>query len=207
MLKLLTFPLLIEKFEKEYPDIEVKLNYMSRGDVVTNIPARFQAGDSPDVVMVDREFVIHWGKNNLLRSLEDIPSINNISDEFTPALGLDGKPYYTMLQVSGMGMYVNQTMLKDAGIKAYPKNTKQFLDVCETLVEHGMMPMILPANNGNWTPFIFLLSMGLADQASPTQDRIEQFNSGEIKFAEDKAMLAAFETLREMENKNVLTLD
>lgn len=192
------FPVLIKKFEQQNPDIKVKLNYMSRNDMVTSIPARFQAGTPPDVIMVDREFVTHWGGNGQLMDIGDQSFVSRIQPDLRPYLGLEDKTYYSMLQVSGMGVYVNDDLLAKAGIKAYPESMADFTAACTVMKSKGIQPMVLPANNGGWTPYIFFLALGLADGDVPSQDRLEKFNSGAINFSDDQAMKNAFESFRQL---------
>jgi raffinose/stachyose/melibiose transport system substrate-binding protein len=190
------FPAIIERFEQAHPDIKVKLNYMARNDMVTTIPARFQAGTPPDVLMVDREFVTHWGGNGQLMDLSGEEFISRIQPALRPHLGLGDNTYYAMLQISGMGVYVNDDLMKQAGITAYPETLSEFTATCGKLREQGTLPLLLAGNNGNWTPYVFFLALALADGDVPSQDRLAKFNSGELKFVDDAAVKGAFEAFR-----------
>lgn len=192
------FPVLIEKFEQQYPDIKVRLNYMARNDMVTSIPARFQAGSPPDVIMVDREFITHWGGAGQLMEIGDQEFVERIQPGLQSHLGLDDDVYYAMLQVSGMGIYVNDDLMEKAGVTKYPETVAEFTATCEQLNSNGITPTLLAGNNGAWTPYIFFLALGLADGDVPSQDRLAQFNDGKIKFAEDESMKNAFEAFRQM---------
>ncbi|USD62510.1 carbohydrate ABC transporter substrate-binding protein [Vibrio sp. SCSIO 43140] len=196
------FPTIIERFEKENPNIKVKLNFMARNDMVTSIPARFQAGSPPDVVMVDREFMTHWGENGQLMKLNEQPFINQFQPALQPYLGLGDDVYYSMLQVSGMGMYANDALLAKAGITDFPNTLEEFTETCRTLNEQGIIPTVLPGNNGDWGPYLFFISLALTDGDKPSQDRISKFNSGELKFSDDKYVKNAFESFRKMIDAN-----
>ncbi|MCF7364542.1 ABC transporter substrate-binding protein [Vibrio sp. A1-b2] len=192
------FPLIIERFEKANPDIKVKLNYMARNDMVTSIPARMQAGSPPDVVMVDREFIQHWGANGQLMPLNDLPFVERVQPKLKPYLGLSDTVYYSMLQVSGMGVYVNNDLFEKAGIDNYPQTLEQLVKACTKLNDKGIQPMLLAANNGGWTPYVYFLAMALADDNTPDLSRMDKFVSGEAKFADDPSMKNAFEGFRRM---------
>ncbi|GLT15346.1 ABC transporter substrate-binding protein [Vibrio algivorus] len=192
------FPTIIERFEKANPDIKIKLNYMARNDMVTSIPARFQARNPPDVVMVDREFIQHWGGNGQLIPLNDQPFLNRIKPELIPYLGIDDKTYYAMLQISGMGVFVNNTLFKEAGISQYPQTIEELTQACTKLDSHGVQPMLLAANNGGWTPFIYFLAMGLANNDKPDHTLINDLMSGKKKFSETQSLKNAFEAFRKM---------
>lgn len=192
------FPTIIKKFEAQYPDIKVKLNYMARNDMVTVIPARFQAGTPPDVLMVDREFITHWAGNGQLMKIGDQDFVQRIKPDLQPYLGLGSDAYYSMLQVSGMGVFVNDDLFAKAGINKYPETITEFTAACRKLNENNITPMLLAANNGGWTPYIFFLALGLTDGDVPDPSRIADFNSGKIKFSEDQSMKNAFEAFRQM---------
>ena len=187
------FPTLIAKFEKENPDIKVKMNYMARNDMVTSIPARFQAGTPPDVIMVDREFLIPWGGNGQLRDLTGQSFIERIRPDLRANLGNDGKVYYAILEMSGMGVYTNNDLFEKAGVTEYPQTVADFTKACSKFNDAGITPMVLAGNNGGWTPFLFLMALGLTDGDIPSQDRLAKLASGEIKFSEDQSMKNAFE--------------
>jgi raffinose/stachyose/melibiose transport system substrate-binding protein len=192
------FPQMIERFEKANPGIKVKLNYMARNDMVTSIPARMQAGNPPDVVMVDREFILHWGGNGQLQRLNDEPFVERMQPALKPYLGLGDDVYYSMLEVSGMGVYTNNDLFEKAGIDSYPQNMDELVKTCKVFNDAGIQPMLLAANNGGWTPFIYFLAMGLADGDMPDATRIDKLVTGELKFADDKYMKNAFEGFRRM---------
>ncbi|MCF7352945.1 ABC transporter substrate-binding protein [Vibrio sp. CK2-1] len=192
------FPEIIAKFEKENPDIKVKLNYMARNDMITSIPARFQAGNPPDVVMVDREFIQHWGGNGQLMKLNDQPFIDRIEPSLKPYLGLGDSAYYAMMQVSGMGVYVNDDLFKKAGVTQYPQTIDELTKVCGQLKQNGIEPMLLAANNGSWTPYVYFLAMGLANSDTPDPEMINRLVSGEEKFADNASFKQAFEGMKKI---------
>ncbi|WP_026960095.1 ABC transporter substrate-binding protein [Aliagarivorans taiwanensis] len=194
------FPLIIERFEEKYPDIKVKLNYMARNDMVTSIPARMQAGNPPDVVMVDAEFILHWGGNGQLMPLNDQAYVSRVQPHLKRFLGLGDDIYYSMLQVSGMGVYVNDDLFRQAGVESYPNTIDELVGVCKAFNDKGIQPLLMAANNGGWTPYVYFLAMALADSDTPNPTRIDDFVSGEKKFADDQAMKNAFEGFRAMIN-------
>jgi raffinose/stachyose/melibiose transport system substrate-binding protein len=190
------FPTIIDNFEKAYPDIKVDFKFISRGDTVTVIPSRLQAGDAPDVMMIDRDFLQVWGSEGQLMDLTDQPFVDRVQEGLQPLLALDGKVHYLMLELSGMGMYVNDDLMEKAGISTYPTSIDSMIDACDKLNNIGVTPMILPANNGGWSPHILVDSWGLANGSElPDQGKIDKINDGRINFAEDADFVAALEAL------------
>jgi raffinose/stachyose/melibiose transport system substrate-binding protein len=124
--------------------------------------------------------------------------VDRIQPDLRPHLGLGDSTYYSMLQISGMGIYVNDDLMQQAGIDAYPETLTEFTAACGKLRDQGTLPLLLAGNNGGWTPFVFYLALGLADADVPSQDRLAKFNNGDIKFADDSAMKGAFEAFRQL---------
>ncbi|GAL27247.1 N-acetyl-D-glucosamine ABC transport system [Vibrio variabilis] len=191
-------PTIIKKFEKANPDIKVRLNYMARNDMVTSIPARMQSGDVPDVVMVDNEFILHWGGNGQLEPLNGLPFVERLQPSLLPYSGLDSTIYYAMLEVSGKGVYTNDDLLAKAGIESFPETIDELVVACGKLNDKGILPMLLAANNGGWTPYVYFLALGLTDGDAPDPDRMEKLTSGELKFADDPYMKSAFEGFKKL---------
>ncbi|RKF17953.1 extracellular solute-binding protein [Alginatibacterium sediminis] len=193
------FPAIIERFEEQNPDIKLKMTYVSRNDTATVIPARLLAGDPPDVVMVDRDFMAIWSRDDQLMDLSAEPFVQRIQKDLQPLLEIDGKVHYMMLEISGMGMYVNKDLFNKAGVEAYPTSIDGMIAACEKLNAAGVIPMILPANNGGWSPHMLVDSMALAGlDAKPDQSKIDKLNSGEINFVEDEGFRQAMLALKKL---------
>lgn len=171
---------------------------MARNDMVTSIPARMQAGSPPDVVMVDREFVQHWGGNGQLMKLNEESFVERMQPSLVPYLGLGDDIYYSMLQVSGMGVYTNDDLFKQAGIESYPENIDELVQSCKKFNDAGILPMLLAANNGGWTPYVYFLTVALSESDHPDMNRMNKLFSGEEKFVNDQSMKNAFESIRRM---------
>lgn len=193
------FPQIIEQFEKENPDIKIKLTFLSRPDSVTVLPARLQGGNPPDVMMIDREFMNIFAKQNQLMDLSGQSWIEKIKPEIRPYQQYDGKTYFMMLELSGIGLYSNMDQLNKAGISEVPVNKEQLLQACHKLSEKGITPMLMPASSG-WTPGLFTVGVGLAGEGKPDAFRPQAFHQGQIKFAEDAYYIKAVEFMKEMIN-------
>ncbi len=192
------FPLIIEMFEKEYPDIKVEFNFISRGDTTTTIPSRLQAGTPPDVIMVDGELMNVWAQEGQLMDLSDEPWVEKMEPRLINHMSRGGKVYYMMTQISGMGIYTNDDLLAKAGITEVPKNIPDLIKACEKLNDKGIMPMLFPANNGGWTPYLYIFALGLADASIPDQNRVYDFDTGAITYEGDEAFKNAFLSLRQL---------
>lgn len=195
------FPEIIEKFEQQHPDIKIKLTFISRPDTTTVMPARLQGGNPPDVMMVDREFMHMWASEGQLMDLSDQPWVAKMQPALLPQMQIDGKTYFMMLELTGIGMYANMDLLNLAGVNDIPKNINELTAVCQKLYSKGITPMLMPASSG-WTPGLFTIALGLAGEGTPDASRAEKFNSGELKFAEDQQFIDAVSATKKMVDAN-----
>ncbi len=192
------FPLIIDMFEKENPDIKVKFNFISRGDTTTTIPARLQAGTPPDVIMVDEELMNVWAKEGQLMDLSSEPWVEKIEPRLIRHMSRDEKVYYMMMQISGMGVYANDDLLAKAGVTEFPKNTDDLIKACNQLNDKGITPMIFPANNGGWTPYLYIFALGLAGEGVPEHNRVYDFDTGKMTYGDDEGFKNAFISFKKL---------
>ncbi|RKF19766.1 extracellular solute-binding protein [Alginatibacterium sediminis] len=191
------FPEIIKMFEEKYPDIEVKLTYISRPDTTTVMPARLQGGNPPDVMMVDREFMHMWAEEGQLMDLRGEPWVEKMQPALLPEMHHGEGLYMMMLELSGIGMFANMDLLAEAGLTEIPRNIDDLTKACVKLVDKGITPMLMPASSG-WTPGLYTIAIGLAGDGLPDHSRPEKFNTGELNFAEDEAFIRAVTATKQM---------
>lgn len=53
------------------------------------------------------------------------------------------------------GVYWNETLFREAGIKRFPKTWKEFWKCCDKLQAHGITPLALHTEGTGWAPMLF----------------------------------------------------
>lgn len=189
------FPELIAKFEKQNPDIKVKLTYMSRSDTDTVMPARLQGGDVPDVMMVDPTLIHNWGKPGLLLDQSDRSWVGNLSPAAAAGVKVDGKVYALPTEFVGVAMYANTGLLAKAGVSGFPANIEEMVAACKKLKAVGITPMLMPAKGG-WTPSFWTLAIGMDAGGKANADFNKDLLSGKSKFAASVPLQASLKSLK-----------
>ncbi|MFE0018270.1 ABC transporter substrate-binding protein [Mesorhizobium sp. NPDC059054] len=189
------FPELIAKFEKQNPDIRIKLTYLSRGDTDTVMPARMQGGDAPDVLMVDPVLARQWGRADQLLELSDQPWISALSDDYLANTKVDGKLYSLPTELSLLGIFGNLDLMKKAGVTSFPQNVAMMAEACGKLKKAGISPMLMPAKDG-WAPQAFATALALKDGGKQNPGYAQSFVDGKRKFVDDANFNRGFEAIR-----------
>lgn len=115
---------LVEAFEKENPDIKVKVTDIGSTDYDTKIPVLLSSGDTSDVITI-KSMPIYASlvDKNQLMPLDDMIAESNL--DMTPYLGsdegikVDGKLYGLPFRNDYYVLYYNKTIFDNAGID-YP---------------------------------------------------------------------------------------
>lgn len=189
------FPELIAKFEKENPDIKIKLTYMSRSDTDTVMPARLQGGDAPDVMMVDAGLARKWGGPGLLSDLSDQPWVAKLTPAALGNVKFDDKLYVLPTEFIAVAMFANTDLLAKAGVSGFPANIEQFTAACGKLKAAGITPMLIPSKGG-WTPSFLAMALGFSSGEKADPNFAADLLSGKNKFAESAPLLASWKTLK-----------
>ncbi len=172
------------KFETANPGVKVDFSYVKRGDYDAYNNTRFNGGTAADVVMVDSTLVKHWGRAGLLADLSDQPWVKTVDEQLIPFSGVNTKTYQLIQEVAPVGLYVNNDVLKTAGITAVPSDWPSFVASLEKLKAAGKKGLLV-GNKGGWSSanLIQLSSVGTVLAANPQWN--EQYNDGKVTFNPD----------------------
>ncbi|MFK4851273.1 extracellular solute-binding protein [Microbacterium sp. ZW T6_19] len=118
----------IKGFEKENPDIKVKLEVQSWDNLEKVVSTKIQAGEAPDIYN-GGPFAGFVG-DDLLYPAKDVVSDDTYSDfqdAFLKNAEVDGTAYALPLIASARALFVNNALLQQAGVEA-PTNWDELLD-------------------------------------------------------------------------------
>lgn len=185
-------PELIEKFEAANPGIDVELTYVARKDVDKVIPPRLQAGNPPDVTMVDSALVDLWGGAGFLKDLgTDSAWYGNMVPAVRDVMTSDGKIMVLPLEVIGMGNFVNMDLLAKAGIEQAPVTLDELKSACQALSAEGIAPMIFA---GSFPAMLFVGANGIDPKGvSPAE-----YGAGDRQFVGDDNFNASLNAVRDL---------
>jgi multiple sugar transport system substrate-binding protein len=161
----------IEKFNEEYPNIEVEFLNVAWDSVVEKETAAFAAGSGPDISFQTEQFPL-YAKNGYLLSMDDYADEEKLAGYPESALeycsydgSLMGIPFVALNSV----MFYNKDMFAAAGIEEVPTTWDELLEDAKLLTQDtdgdgeidqwGMMFEM----DDYWQPLSYIIQAG-ADQ-------------------------------------------
>ncbi len=119
----------IDGFEEENPDISVELEVQSWDNLEKVVSTKIQAGEAPDIYN-GGPFAGFVG-DELLYPVSDVVSEDTLADfqeSFLANAEVDGTAYALPLIASARALFVNNTLLEQAGVTAPPTTWDELLD-------------------------------------------------------------------------------
>jgi fructooligosaccharide transport system substrate-binding protein len=134
---------LIESFEKEHPNINVKMELIPGGDYETKIRTALAGGTPPDVMGLDGPTLAAYAAQGAVIPLDDYMNNNGNKDDILApvieSLTYEGKIYAAPLNDASIAMFYNKKMFEEKGIPLPSKNPaeawtwEQVLDAAKKL--------------------------------------------------------------------------
>jgi multiple sugar transport system substrate-binding protein len=138
-------PKLIEKFNSEHDNIVVKNVPQEWGDISKKLPLAVKAGKGPDVAVAHGDDVATYAAQGLLLKGDDIVKALGYSAEDFPeglmeAGNYAGTQYGIPWSVTPLGLYINNDVLKAAGIDpaTVPTDRDSYMKALDTLKAAGV---------------------------------------------------------------------
>lgn len=124
---------LCSKFEDENPDIDLELQDSGSGIYGESLKVKEALNEFPDLFEIQN--VDGYVNNDRIGEIP--PSVSNLIEEPTY---IDGKIYTVPLYTTTYGIIYNQVLFKKYNLKV-PETYDDFLSVCHTLSQHGIVPL------------------------------------------------------------------
>jgi len=147
---------MIEDFEAEHPDIDIRATTQEWGDLYQKLPAASFAGAGPDVGVIHVEQIGTMVVRNVIVPIEDLATTLDLdAEDFAEAVweagSYEGKRYGIPLDVHSLAMYYNTEHFEAAGITEPPTDAASFQDALDKLQAAGYetpfwMPSLWPAH-------------------------------------------------------------
>ncbi|NLT94306.1 MAG: sugar ABC transporter substrate-binding protein [Clostridia bacterium] len=193
---------IIAKFEAENPNIKIQMNSYPSKQYEATLTTKLKDGGAGDV------FAMFPGVNfaavteaGLAEDLTNEPFVERFQEHLIAAGNLNGKQYGLPYQlVFNMPIY-NKTMFDQLGLEK-PHDWESFLEVCEKLKQHGVIPIIFPAADNGPGQFMNPMVMNNA----PDEDIFIKLQNGEVK-ATDEWWVKTLSQIKELNDKGYFGKD
>ncbi len=129
---------LMDKFESENPGIKVKLISGPYASTKEQVVAGAAAGTMSDVVGLDGAWVNDFVKQGSLANLTDLMKSANFDEsQLAAQVKLDGSTWMIPVANFVYPMFVNDDLLKKAGVAAVPTNRTEFAAAAAAVTKTG----------------------------------------------------------------------
>ena len=161
---------------------------------------RLSSGNADDLYLIPAEDVLRFEEKGYIYDMSDLECIGNLSQDALIQSTYDGKVFSIPLSYTCFGFVWNVDMLKQYGLEV-PKNLGEFLHVCETLKENGILPYGANKDFGLTVP---VMCAGLYDvyQGDGTEQKLEALSDGTTVVSD--YMVNGFEFLQMMIDKGYM---
>lgn len=129
---------LMDQFESENPNIKVKLISGPYASTKEQVVAGAAAGTMSDVVGLDGAWVNDFVKQGSLANLSDLMKSANFDEsQLAAQVKLDGSTWMIPVANFVYPMFINETLLKKAGVDKVPTNRTEFTAAAKAVSKLG----------------------------------------------------------------------
>lgn len=140
---------MVKDFEKENPNIHVKLTTVPSAGIV--LKTRILSGDVPDIIQIypqNMDFQ-EWAKAGYFQDMTGKDYLKRIKNNYAEKYAINGKIYNVPLNANVYGIYYNKTKFKELGLEE-PKTFEEFQEITKKIKDSGTSPFAVAGTEG-WT--------------------------------------------------------
>lgn len=180
---------ILAKFEAENPTIDIQLEEIAGTNYTTRLNTALAAGEAPDLFGLspgpDTAAAADAGYNV---DLTDKLDISGLTPSAKAAVTIDGKVWSAPILGSyTVGLYYHRKVFADNGLTP-PTNQSEFMALCQTLKDKGIVPMIAPAQDGIIPAFLYMMMASSVLKA----DGFDAVRKGTRKLTDPDVVKAAY---------------
>ncbi|MBL8576518.1 MAG: carbohydrate ABC transporter substrate-binding protein [Mesorhizobium sp.] len=160
---------LLDEFNKTHPDVQVKQEPQSWGEIYAKAPAAFAAGTGPDMLFAIPDFTTVIKGIDAVVPVDDLAKDMEAKHGFVPSTiapyQYDGQTWAIPVYNMALSMWFRNSALKEAGVEV-PKTWTEWKAVAEKLSTDGKYGVGLPANKQLYTDqtvYALMVNGGAAD--------------------------------------------
>lgn len=180
---------ILAKFEAENPTIDIQLEEIAGTNYTTRLNTALAAGEAPDLFGLspgpDTAAAANAGYNV---DLTDKLDISGLTPSAKAAVTIDGKVWSAPILGSyTVGLYYHRKVFAENGLTP-PSNQSEFMALCQTLKDKGIVPMIAPAQDGIIPAFLYMMMASSVLKA----DGFDAVRKGTRKLTDPDVVKAAY---------------
>lgn len=176
-----------EKLLDDFPDIEITVEAYPDEQYYSTLNTKLSMGDGPDFFRIQS----YWAGPNAVQKLapadylvplDDLPVIQSTDKNNTDPFTYNGHIYSLDDGSMILCTYYNKSVFQKLGL-SIPQNWQEFLDVCETLKQNGITP-IVTGNKDSYTMQFCLYQIAASQVYAENPDFNAQLADGTTHFTD-----------------------
>ena len=190
-----------EQIEKNY-GIAVDLTLVDDSSMGEILGVKFSTGDAPDIFLQNAPQVVEqYDAPNNCVVLDNEPWVSRCTDADYLRYKGDGHiyamPVYQPSSFFG-GVYYNKEVMADCGITdPNPQTYQEFLDICQTVKDHGYTPIWM-TDQDSWTTQVWT-TVGWGVALDAKKDTIyDDLNTNKVDFQDVPEMVDVLQKLQDL---------
>lgn len=149
---------ILDAFEEAHPDITIELEEIAGTNYSARLNTALAAGEAPDL------FGLPAGPETLAAAeagyaleLTDKLDTSSLRDAAADAIDQNGQVWgVPILGTYSVGLYYHRNIFEDLGMTP-PATQAEFLEMCASMKDQGVTPLIVPASDGIVPSFMYMM--------------------------------------------------
>ena len=200
---------LIERYEAENPDVTVNPTYADTDQLMTLMRTQLASGTGPDVFFTwpgngNAMALAQIGPAGFLADLSDRPWTEDIPPGYNTVTQLDGATYILPMTTTFIGTFYNEDVFEAQGVEP-PTTWTGMLELCDTLNEAGIIPIVL-GNQTSWVTQLVTYAIVPSTVFADDPDFASAHLAGETSFP-DSGWAEALNKYMELEERGCFNDD
>lgn len=179
---------ILDKFEEANPGIKIELEEIAGTNYSARLNTALAAGEAPDLFGLPAGPEIDAAAAaGYLTDLTGALDYSGLTDAGRDAITNGDKNYAApIMGAYTVGLYYHRNIFEEQGLTP-PSTQAEFMEVCATLKERGITPLVVPAQDGIVPSFLYMMMASSVMGA----EGYEQLRAGERKFTDPDLVAAA----------------
>ena len=158
---------IIDAFEKENPDILVKVNPSEAVTYAQTLQTRIAGGQTPDVFQITSENRSDILNNDLAISLSEEPYLPSVDESFLSLSSKGGKVYGITFTAWMGGLIYNKDLVKAAGFDEFPTDVDGLIELSAALKANKIIPYLEEQSVSSGSLTAMLASYNILEGVAP----------------------------------------
>lgn len=185
-----TEEMITEKVAAAYPNVTLEWECVGWNDLAAKMQLYMQSG-LPDIIIGKGQDVATYAPLGILGDLTGLEGINNVLDDATAGVTIDGKVYGMVYNALYQGVYYNRALFKEYNLEV-PKTQEELAKIIDTFNAAGIKPFASHFVDG-WSIGNVTMQFAINDVFNKNPAWGDDFRAGKVTFADSEEYRKCYE--------------